>query len=134
MDVVEKARELGKVIQQDARYLAYMEARKVNEADGELNALIEKLNRIQLAYQEEDGKAAPDETVKAGYDRAFRETYALVMQNPNMAAYQEAKADVDDMMNYLMRLLALCVNGEDPDTCEVPEDCTGNCSGCAGCH
>ncbi|MBR1812038.1 MAG: YlbF family regulator [Clostridia bacterium] len=136
MDVIAKTRELGAVIQQDERYLNFTKAREQNEKDDALNALIAKLNLIQMSYQQEDMKDTPDENVKAGYDREFREVYDQVMQNPNMIAYQTAKQEVDEMMQYVMQLLSLCVNGEDPATCEVPEphDCSCGCDGCSGCH
>lgn len=136
MDVIAKTRELGAVIQQDERYLKFLEARKANEADDALNGLIGKLNLIQMSYQNEASKDEPDETKMEGYDKEFRAVYAEVMQNPNMIAYEAAKHEIDEMMNYVMQLLSLCVNGEDPETCDVPEehDCGGNCGSCGGCH
>ena len=56
MSVIELTRQLGAAIQEDERYQAYNEARKANEADEELNALIGKINLIQLNYQQEAGK------------------------------------------------------------------------------
>ncbi len=136
MDVIAKTRELGAVIQQDERYLNFLEARKANEADDELNNLIGKLNLIQMSYQNEASKDEPDEAKIEGYDKEFREVYSVVMKNPNMIAYETAKHEIDEMMNRVMQLLSLCVNGEDPATCEVPEehDCGGNCGSCGGCH
>ena len=42
MDVIELTRELGKAIQQDDRYIAYMLAKQVNDNDKELNEDVEK--------------------------------------------------------------------------------------------
>ena len=109
MDIIEKTRELGALIQQDERYLAFVQARKNNEKDDALNELINKLGEIQDEYSE-------------------------AVQNENMIAYQQAKADVDEMMQYIMQLLSMCVNGADPATCEVPaQGCTGSCATCGGC-
>ena len=71
-----------------------------------------------------------------GYDKEFREVYTEVMLNENMKNYENARQDVDDMMNYVMQLLSMVVNGEDPETCDpakVQADCTGSCSTCGGC-
>ena len=114
MNVIAKTRELGAVIQQDERYVRFTEARKNNEADDALNEMIGKLNLIQMSYQNESSKDQPDESKMEGYDKQFREVYAQIMQNPNMIAYQSAKAEVDAMMNEVMQLLTMCVNGEDP--------------------
>ncbi len=136
MDVTAMARELGKAIQADERYLAYMEAKKVNDADIELNGLIGKLNLLQMSYQNESEKDAPDQDKLEQWDADFRDVYGQIMLNENMRAFEEKKQAVDDMMNYLIQLLSLCVNGEDPETCEPqPADggCTGSCSTCGGC-
>ena len=58
------------------------------------------------------------------------------MLNENMRKFEEAKQNVDDMMNYLIQILSLCVNGEDPATCEPKSEeggCSGNCGTCGGC-
>lgn len=136
MDVIEITRELGKAIQLDERYIAFAEAKKANEADTELNALIGKLNLIQMNYQNETEKDEPDSAKLEQMDAEFRDIYGSVMLNPNMQKYEEAKQNVDDMMNYVINILSLCVNGEDPATCEpapAEGDCTGNCSTCGGC-
>ncbi len=134
MDIIEKTRELGALIQQDERYLAFMAAKKNNEADDELNGLINQLGEIQNEYAAAMEKEELPESEKEKFDKRFRDVYAVVMQNENMIAYQQAKAEIDSMMQYVMQLLSMCVNGQDPATCEVPEQgCTGSCATCGGC-
>ncbi len=136
MNVIELTRQLGAAIQQDERYLAYTKAKAANEADDDLNALIGKLNLLQLSYQTEAQKEDADEAKLSAYDEDFRKLYGEVMLNENMRNYENARHTVDDMMNYIIQILSLCVNGEDPATCEpVPESgsCTGSCSTCGGC-
>ena len=50
MDVIATARQLGKAIQQDERYLRLMVAQQMNDSDEELQSLIGKFNlkRIDL--------------------------------------------------------------------------------------
>lgn len=134
MTVIEATRELGKAIQADERYVKLMTAKDANDKDDALNALIGKLNLIQMSYQHEAEGEANEEKM-AGYDKEFREVYAEVMTNENMKAYEIARQEIDDMMNYVMQILSLCVNGEDPETCEpAPQaDCTGSCATCGGC-
>lgn len=137
MDVIKCTRELGKAIQQDERYLKFVEAKKANDEDMQLNSLIGKLNLIQLSYQNEASKEAPDEKKLEELDAQFRDIYGEIMLNENMHKFEEAKQGVDDMMNYVIQLLTLCVNGDDPETAEPkPADeaaCTGSCSTCGGC-
>ena len=137
MDVITAVRALGAAIQEDKRYLDFVDAKKANEDDIELNGLIGKLNLIQLSYQNEAAKDEPDQSKLESMDSEFRSIYGQIMLNENMKKYEEAKNDVDGMMNYLIQILTLCVNGEDTATCEPQaaseEGCTGNCSSCGGC-
>ena len=55
MNVIEITRQLGEAIQQDEKYIAFMEAKKANEEDLDLNAMIGKLNLVQMSYQNESG-------------------------------------------------------------------------------
>lgn len=136
MDVITAVRQLGNAIQNDERYLSFKKAQQANDADIELNGLIGKLNLIQLSYQNESGKDEPDNKKLEGMDAEFRDIYGQIMLNENMKNYEEAKTAVDEMMNYLIKILTLCVNGEDPNTCEPVENeesCGGNCASCGGC-
>ena len=136
MNVIELTRQLGEAIQQDEKYIAFMEAKKANEEDMDLNAMIGKLNLVQMSYQNESGKDAPDEKKLEEMDNEFRQLYGDIMLNENMKRYEAKKQELDDMMNYLIGILSQCVNGADPATCEpVSEsgDCTGSCSTCGGC-
>ena len=134
MTVIEAARELGKAIQADERYAKLMTAKEANDKDDALNALIGKLNLIQMSYQVEAEGEANEEKMSA-YDKEFREVYTEVMCNENMKNYENARQDVDDMMNYVMQLLSMVVNGEDPATCDpaAQASCSGSCSTCGGC-
>ncbi len=136
MDLIKLTRELGAAIQQDERYTAFVDARKANDDDKELNALIGKLNLIQMNYKNESEKEEPDRAKLDSLDEDFRKIYGEIMLNENMRKFEEAKQNVDDMMNYLIQILSLCVNGEDPATCEPKSEeggCSGNCGTCGGC-
>lgn len=138
MDVIELTRQLGAAIQKDERYLAFHEARRVNEADTDLNDLINKIQLIHMSYQHEAAKDDANEEKLQAYDKEFSEVYAAVMANENMQKYEAARKAVDDMMNYLTQILAMCVQGEDPVTCDPAaaheHNCSGECSSCGGCH
>ena len=133
MDLEKLTRELGKAIQQDERYLRFEQARIANEQDTALNELMSRIQLIQMSYQHEASKDEPNEGKMQAYDEEFRGVYGEIMQNKNMQNYEAARRDIDDMMNYLTGILALCVNGEDPDTCDpTAHSCGGECSECGG--
>lgn len=135
MELEKLARQLGAAIQQDKVYLDFEAARKANDEDDELNALMGKIRLIQLSYQQEAGKEEPDEAKMEEFNKEFQGVYTQIMANKNMQKFEEARQAVDEMMNYLTGILAMCVNGEDPETCDpTAHNCGGECSSCGGCH
>ena len=131
MSLEKLTRELGKAIQQDERYSALQKAIEANEKDTALNELMSKIQLIQVSAQHEASKENPDEGKMQAYNEEFRGVYTEIMMNPNMQAYEKARKDIDDLMNFLTGILAMCVNGDDPDTCDpTAHQCGGDCSGC----
>ena len=137
MSVIELTRQLGSAIQKDERYLAFAAAKEANEKDEALNALMGEIQMIQMNYQIEASKEEPDSAKMQEFEAEFNAKYEAFMANENMQKYDEARAQVDSMMNYIMQILGLCVNGADPATCEPEQhdhSCDGSCSSCSGCH
>lgn len=137
MELEKLARQLGAAIQQDKVYLDYKKAMEENEKDEALNELMGKIRLLQMSYQHEANQENPNEQKLNAYNQEFQGIYAQIMSNEHMKAYEEARQAVDDMMNYLTGILALCVQGEDPETCDPhahEHNCGGECSECSGCH
>ena len=136
MDVIEKARELGKLIQETEEYQKLMELEAKNEADTELTDMIgqfqmKRLKLNKLMQQEEKDDAAIHEA-----DQDLKEMYEAIMSNENMMAYSQCQHDMEYLMTRVNFILTCAANGEDPMTCPSEPDhgCGGNCSGCSGCH
>ena len=136
MDVIKLTRELGAAIQQDERYLNFAKARQENENDAELNELMSQIQMVQMNYQMEASKEAPDADKMKEYEEKFNDVYTKFMDSDKMKVYEAARAEIDNLMNYVMQILGLCVNGADPATCEPEQEhnCGGSCSSCSGCH
>ncbi|MBE6827276.1 MAG: YlbF family regulator [Ruminococcaceae bacterium] len=139
MELEKIARQLGAAIQKDETYLEYQAAMKANDEDSALNELMSKIRLLQMNYQAEAQKENADESKLNSYQQEFQGLYAQIMSNETMQKFEKARQAVDDMMNYLTGILALCVNGEDPETCDPKahmhdHDCGGECSTCGGCH
>lgn len=131
MSLEKLTRELGKAIQQDERYLVMQKAIEANEKDTALNELMSKIQLIQVSYQHEASKEEPNEEKMKAYDEEFRGVYTEIMMNENMRNYEMARKEIDDLMNFLTGILAMCVNGDDPDTCDpTAHQCGGDCSSC----
>ena len=135
MNVIELARELGKAIQADERYIAYHQARLTNDADEELQNLINEFNLSRMQLNAEMSKAEKDNDKIQEINNKVRTLYGQIMGNPNMVAYNEAKAQVDEMLDQINNIITACANGADPETTPaVVHNCEGTCSTCGGCH
>lgn len=139
MELNKLARELGKAIQKDERYLKLEKCIEANEKDEILNELMAKVQLTQMAYQKE-AQGEPDPKKMQELEKEFSTLYNAIMQNENMKNYEAARTEIDEMMNEIVGILTLCVNGEDPDTCDPKKlecdhahdhDC--DC-GCHDCH
>ncbi len=138
MTVIELTRKLGAAIQADERYKEFEAAKNANENDAQLNEMIGKINLLQMNYQNEAAKGEDaDEAKMEEFSKEFEELYREIMLNGNMVKFEAAKTAIDDMMNEIMGILALCIDGQDPETCKPEEHehhCDGSCDSCGGCH
>ena len=134
MDVIKAVRELGKAIQQDERFVRYAKARLANDSDTELQAAIGDFNITRMELDRELNADNKDEVKVAELNEKLRGVYAKIMSAPAMVEYNTAKAEVDTMVGEINTIISKCLDGEDPETCEAHDACTGSCATCGGCH
>jgi cell fate (sporulation/competence/biofilm development) regulator YlbF (YheA/YmcA/DUF963 family) len=137
MDTIKIARELGKAIQADERYKAYHAAKEVNDADNELQDLIGEFNLMRQRLGQEASKRDDDDSKSQDkineLNTEAQMAYARLMDNENMKNFSVAKNDMDTLIRDITAIISLCCDGEDPDTCQPVNDCSGGCSSCAKC-
>ena len=134
MELIEMAREMGKKIQQDNRYLELQEAKLENDNDQELQDLIGEFNLKRISINNEMGKESVDKEKVDLLNQELQAVYGKIMDNANMKNYNDKKNAMDQLMQHINAILSMSVNGEDPETCELPKGCSGSCSSCGGCH
>ncbi len=134
MDIIMQTRELGKAIQSDARYLGYLAAKDANDNDAELQRLISEFNMGRMKLNREMSSENKDDAKISELNAEIRRLYGEIMTNENMIAYNEAKAEMDKMLDQITTIITASANGEDPETCSAEHNCSGNCSSCGGCH
>ena len=133
MDVIAMARQLGKALQQNEGYPRLMVAQQQNDADETLQALIGKFNLARINLNTELNKTDKDQARVTALNEEVRAVYGQIMDNENMAAYNKAKTEFDDTVDFVMQILRGSINGEDPDLIEKQSGCSGSCSSCSGC-
>jgi len=134
MDIIEKARELGKLIQQEESYIALQKAQADADADMELQNLIGDFNMKRMSINNEASKKDKDSDKLALLNSQMREDYSKIMSNKNMIAYNEAKDAFDMVANRVLAIVQQSTEGADPETADYStSSCSGSCSTCGGC-
>lgn len=134
MDIIEKARELGKLIQQEESYIALQKAQADADADMELQNLIGDFNMKRMSINSEASKKDKDSDKLALLNSQMREDYSKIMSNKNMIAYNEAKDAFDMVANRVLAIVQQSAEGADPETADYStSSCSGSCSTCGGC-
>lgn len=135
MDIIEMTRELGRALQNDERYIAMMSARQASDEDQALQEAIGEFNLKRMAISNEAQKDDRNEETLQRLNEEFRGVYQKIMENEHMLRYNDAKNELDALLQRMTGILSLCADGEDPETCDYDAaSCGGNCSSCAGCH
>ena len=134
MDIIELTRNLAMEIQNDQRYQMLDNARRLNDADEELQQQSGDFNLARIDLNNEVSKSDKNADRIAELNEKVQSIYTDIMNNESMQAYNEAKGDVDQMMQYINAILTTAVNGGDPMTVQEPSSCSGSCSSCGGCH
>lgn len=136
MDIIELARELGKAIQQEQAFINMRVACQQSDEDEELQNMIGEFNLKRMAINNEVQKEDRSEETLKKYNDELRAIYAEIMQNPHMAVYNEAKNELDALVQRVTNIITMSADGEDPDSCDCDScGCTGSCASCGGgCH
>lgn len=133
MDIIEMTRELGKALQQDDRYIAYTLAKQANDNDTELQQQINDFDRMRNELNAELCKEEKDTDKIKELDESIKSTYKSVMSNKNMMVFSAAQGALEALVNNMNQIITMCANGEDPDTCQPSQGCSGSCATCGGC-
>ena len=126
--------DLATQLQADPRCEAVMAATKAADEDETLQKLISEFNLKRIAINTEEGKEDADAEKIRQMNQELRETYAAVMANEKMMAYNEAKGELDALVNKIQFAINLAAQGQDPNLAAQESACSGDCGSCGGCH
>ena len=96
--------------------------------------MIGQFNLKRVDLNNEINKTDKDTARVEALNHEVRELYGKIMARPTMYAYNDAKTELDNLMDFVLQILRGSVNGEDPDTIQQQTGCSGSCSSCSGCH
>lgn len=134
MDVIKAAREMCVELTKDERFINYLEAKKANDNDKELQELIGEFNLVRLSLDKALSAEDKEEAKIEELNTKIREVYTTIMANESMINYNNAKMELDDVIAEINQLITQTLSGADPLTCDTKVSCGGNCGSCGGCH
>ncbi len=126
--------DLATQLQADPRCEAVLAATKAADEDKTLQELISEFNLKRLAINTEEGKEDADTEKIREMNQELRSIYASVMANDSMMAYNNAKSELDVLVNKIHFAINLAVQGQDPNLAAQESACSGDCGSCGGCH
>ena len=96
---------------------------------------LDPFNLARMDLNNEIGKNERDDARIAELNEKVNSLYGQIMGNEGMVAYNEAKRECENLVNYIDAIINTAMNGGDPMTVQEPSaSCTGSCSTCGGCH
>lgn len=134
MDIIELSREIGKKIQQEDAYIKLRLAQQASDEDKELQDLIGEFNLKRMAINNEASKPDRDDSKMKDLNEELRACYSKIMENKNMISYNDAKQNLDTIVQRVVAIITQSAEGEDPETTDYTPSCGGSCSSCSGCH
>lgn len=137
---IELFKEAAVQLQKEAEYLALQGTMKANDEDEALQALIGDFNLARVDLNTELSKSSEEKDAKRveELNQRVNTLYGEIMNHDKMKAYNEAKSEMDSMINWIQSVISTAVNGGDPMLVEQEEEgggcCGGSCGSCGGCH
>lgn len=128
MTTIELARQLGHAIQNEESYKAVTEAGNAIDSDSELTGLIGA-----FAQKRDSITDNTDQSTLEALDKELESLYQQIMSHPKMQAFEEAKKNFSVLMDRILAIVTKSADGEDPDTEEPDQKCSGDCCTCGQC-
>lgn len=114
MDCIDLFKRAAMALQTDPRYLALDQARKANDKDEELQNLIGEFNLARMDLNNEISKSERSDERIAELNTKVNDLYGKIMADEGMTAYNEAKRDCENLVNYIDAIINTAMNGGRP--------------------
>ena len=133
MDIILMARELGKALQKDDRWISMRLAQQCTEQDEELQALIKRFDKCRASLNNEMQSSDRDgEKIRQKNDET-KALYQEIMSHKRMVEFSSKQEEVNEMLQFINQIISGSAEGLNPDEIQYQEKCGGGCSGCSGC-
>ena len=128
-NVQECARALGEAIVASEEYKTMQLAEKEAMSDPAATEAMSRFMEIRNAMNEEMGKPEPNPELLAQYGNEMDEIQRALNSMPAIEAMTTSRQQFSALMNQVNKILEFIITGD-----VEQGGCSGNCSGCRGCH
>lgn len=127
--VQECARALGEAIIASEEYKNMQIAEKEAMSDPAATEAMTRFMELRSAMNEAMTQPEPDAQLIASYGKEMDEIQSALNSMPSIDAMTTSRQQFSAMMNQVNKILEFIIAGE-----VEQGGCSGNCSGCHGCH
>ena len=128
--VTDCARALGEAIVASEEYKNMQETETAAMSDPAVAEAMARYLQLKNELGEEMCKPDADAETISRYGREMDEIQQTLSAMPAVDAMTSARQSFSELMNQVNRVLEYIITGELPQQ----GGCSGNCSGCSGCH
>lgn len=129
--VTECARALGEAIVASEEYKNMQVTEKAAMSDTQVTEAMARYLELKEALGNLMCQPDPDPDLMARYGQEMDEVQRQMNDMPAVDAMTSARQQFSELMNQVNRILEFIITGEIEQT---GSGCSGNCSGCSGCH
>ena len=128
--IIEKAQELGKLINESEVRMAAVEAADNMNNNEEAVMLLASYNETRRLETEKLREKEPTKEELEAFRKLMQDEFEKIMKNELISKYVEANKALDSLVEQVNAVLAYYISGEEQNG----HSCGGNCSSCGGCH
>ena len=134
-EIIQKARELGAMIQDGNDFAAFLLAKTAADKNEELQNLLGQFNLKKVDLNRAITSGDKDKEKISALNQEVKELYDKITHNPHMLAYSTTKTELDKTVRFVQQIILESAAGENPYGIEEEDSCGGDCSSCGGgCH
>ena len=127
----QKAMELGAAIISTEEFKRFEEARQEFENDGEAQRLMKDYEAKERELSNAMTQKEMDADAIARLSGELEQMRKAATENGKIIALSQAQAEFDKIMRMVNSILVSYI---DPQSAAAAAGCSGDCSGCQGCH
>lgn len=132
MDTIQLARQLGKAIQEDERFLNLQLAQQLADADAPLQEILGNYSAQREALVREAKASGMDNPKVVEMQTELGRLHVDILQNENMKKFMSAQDELGKLTGHITQIIEGSATGQDPDAIEYQPARKGGCGGCSG--